>query len=147
MLEELGEGPGATRRPSFQFSRAGITLRMRSRAHMTLITPEERISETAELLRSVHGSIRDLRQTAEDLRRQIKAGEDADLTGPGKRIGQVLSLVRECQKLEAQLVELYNRQTGIAQGGYALDLDSARIEVGCRLARLRACRGSGEISE
>lgn len=114
---------------------------------MTLITPEERILETAELLRSIHESIRGLRQAAEDLRRQIVAGEDAELAGATKQFGQVQSLIRNCQTVEAQLAEQYNRQAGIAHGGYALDLDAARVEVGCRLARLRACCGARPVSE
>jgi hypothetical protein len=114
---------------------------------MTLITPEERISETAGLLRSLEESIRHLRQMAEDLRRQIKAGEDADLAGSGKQLGQVEGLIRNCQKVETSFVEQHERQAGIAQGGYALDLDRARFEVGCRLARLRNCCGSRDVSE
>ncbi len=56
---------------------------------MTLITPEERISQTADLLQSLERSIRDLRQAAEELRRQIGAGEDANLAGAGKQLGQL----------------------------------------------------------
>ena len=49
MLEEVGNGPGATRRPFF-VSLVRKNSRMRSQANMTLITPEERISQTAELV-------------------------------------------------------------------------------------------------
>ncbi len=114
---------------------------------MTLITPEERISQTADLLQSLERSIRDLRQTAEELRQQIGAGEDADLAGASKQLGQLEGLIRSCQKVETSFVEQHHRQAGIAQRGYALDLERARFEVGCRLARLRACCGSGQISE
>ncbi|GAB5436709.1 MAG: hypothetical protein FalmKO_18340 [Falsiruegeria mediterranea] len=120
---------------------------MRSKAHMTLITPEERISQTAELLQSLERSIRDLRQAAEDLRKQIETGEDADLAGTSKQLGSVNTLINNCQKVETSFVEQHNRQAGIAQGGYALDLDRARFEVGCRLARLRTCCDTRDISE
>ena len=120
---------------------------MRSQANMTLITPEERISQTADLLRSLEASIRNLRQAAEDLRKQIGAGEDADLAGSAKQLGQLEGLIRSCQKVETSFVEQHHRQAGIAQGGYALDLDRARSEIGCRLARLRGCCGAGQISE
>lgn len=56
---------------------------------MTLITPEERMSQTAELLQSLEASIRGLRQAAEELRRQIGTGEDADLAGSAKQLGQL----------------------------------------------------------
>ncbi len=80
-------------------------------------------------------------------RKQIGAGEDADLAGTGKQLGQLEGLIRSCQKVETSFVEQHHRQAGIAQGGYALDLVRARFEIGCRLARLRACCGSGQISE
>ncbi len=114
---------------------------------MTLITPDERVSRTAELLQSLGESLCNLRQQAEDLRKQIEAGEDADLATGNKRLGQVESLIRCCQKVEVSLDEQQNKQVGIAQGGYALDLEAARVEVGCRLARLRACGGTREVSE
>ncbi|WP_425045424.1 hypothetical protein [Primorskyibacter sp. S87] len=113
---------------------------------MTLITPEERVSQTAELLLSLETSIRALRQAAEELRRQIVTGEDADLAGAGKQLGQVDGLIRSCQKVETSFVEQQNRQAGIAQGGYALDLEQARFEIGCRLARLRTCCSQGKVS-
>ncbi len=114
---------------------------------MTLITPEERVLETAELLRSLQRSIQDLRQTAEDLKRQIVAGEDADLTNGKRQVDELGRLIRSCQTVEERYVDAQNKQAGIARGGYALDLDRARLEVGCRLARLRACCREGEVSE
>jgi hypothetical protein len=106
---------------------------------MTLITPDDRISRTADLLRSLEESLGNLRRQAEDLRRQIETGEEADLVNGSKQVAQVNSLIRSCQKVEENFVEHHNRQAGIAQGGYALDLEQARSEIGCRLARLRAC--------
>lgn len=114
---------------------------------MTLITPEDRVLETADLLRSLQRSIQDLRQTAEDLKRQIVAGEDADLTSGKRQVDELGRLIRSCQNVEERFVDERNRQAGIAAGGYALDLDRARAEIGCRLARLRACCREGELSE
>jgi len=106
---------------------------------MTLITPDDRFSRTADLMRSLEESLGNLRRQAEDLRRQIETGEEADLVNGSKQVAQVSSLIRSCQKVEEIFVEHHNRQAGIARGGYALDLEAARSEIGCRLARLRAC--------
>lgn len=114
---------------------------------MTLITPDNQVSDAAELLQSLKDTVRNLRRQAEDLRRQIEAGEDADLTSGSKQVGQVEGLIRSCQKVEVCLVEQRNRQVGIVQGGHALDLDQARFDIGCRLARLRACSGARNVSE
>ena len=68
---------------------------------MTLITPEERISQTADLLQSLERSIRDLRQAAEELRRQIDAGEDA-VHGADSGDGRVPEeIARRGSRLEA----------------------------------------------
>jgi hypothetical protein len=115
--------------------------------NMILITPEERVSNMEALLHSIEDSIRDVRKIAQDLKQQIEAGEDADLVDGAKQLARADGLVRTCQKVEANLVELHNRQTGIVQGGYALDLEQARTRIGCQLARLRRCCGARGVSE
>ena len=114
---------------------------------MTLITPDERVSRTADLLRSLEDSVRDLRRQAEDLKRRIEAGGDADLAGGNRQVEQLVKLIRSCQNVEERFVEQQHRQAGIVRGGYALDLDRARLEIGGRLASLRACADPGGIPE
>ncbi|SFT44704.1 hypothetical protein SAMN05216236_10239 [Sedimentitalea nanhaiensis] len=106
---------------------------------MTLITPEERILRTAELFQSVEKTLIRLRQQAEDLRKQLAAGEETDLVDGSKQVAAVERLIGACQKVEMSLVEQQRKQEGIVRGGYALDMDAARIEIGCRLARLKRC--------
>ncbi len=113
---------------------------------MTLITPEERVSQTADLLKSLQNSIQELRQKAEDLKARIEAGEDAELSGPKRQVDDISKLIRSCQNVEERFVERYHKQAGIVRGGYALDLDAARSEIGCRLAKLRKCCGAGRVS-
>lgn len=84
---------------------------------------------------------------AESLKRQIEAGEGAPLADGSKQVEQAVRLIRSCQKVEQCFVEQRERQEGIAQGGYALDLHRARLEIGCRLARLRACGDSRKVPE
>lgn len=109
---------------------------------MTLITPEERISQTADILRSLEESVKSLRKQAEDLRKQLEAGEDANLVMGSRNVLEAEKLISSCRRVEISLDEQYRRQAGIVQGGYALDLDAARSEIGCRLSRLRNCCGS-----
>ncbi|MDK3072938.1 hypothetical protein QO034_07435 [Sedimentitalea sp. JM2-8] len=106
---------------------------------MTLITPDECVSRTAELLESVHESLQRLRQQAEDLRMQLEAGEDTDLADGSKQVAAIERLIGACQKVEISLDEQHKRQAGIVRGDYALDMDVIRFEIGCRLARLRTC--------
>lgn len=110
---------------------------------MTLITQQDvnkDIASTAELLKALQASLADLRQVAVDLKKQITAGEAADLSIGAKEIASVDQLARNCMKTEVNLAEICNRNAGIVRGGYAMDMDAARVEIGCRLGRLRACR-------
>ncbi|MGV6847170.1 MAG: hypothetical protein ACWA5A_02195 [Marinibacterium sp.] len=112
---------------------------------MTLITAESVPQEgegTADLLKALQESIADLRKTALALKRQIEAGETGDLAGSTREIQSAEQLARHCMKTEVALAEICNRKAGIVRGGYALDLDAARSEIGCRLGRLRQCRGT-----
>lgn len=114
---------------------------------MILITPEEQISQSAELLHSVHRSLKALRQQAEQLRQQIEDGVDTDLTDGTRQLAKANDLIRQCQKVETQLVEQSNKQAGIAGAGYVLDLDEARSKVGSLLARLRASADPRDVFE
>ena len=110
---------------------------------MTVVTPEERKSLTQEHLRAFLDSIQNLRKAIDGLNKQAAEGEDVDLALAQKLLSPAESVIKNCVKLEMSLVEQKNRELGIVQGGYAVDLDRARFEIGCRLARLRACCRSG----
>jgi hypothetical protein len=113
---------------------------------MTLITPELVASQTEDLLNSVIISVRDLRKEIEDLKQQVRTGE-AIATNGSKTVTQAVSLLETCQKVENRLVECRSKHAGIARGGYALDLEKARAEIGCKLDRLRCTRVASAVSE
>ncbi|WP_428925561.1 hypothetical protein [Marinibacterium sp. SX1] len=113
---------------------------------MTLITQQDLTKDTestADLLRALQESLSDLRRTAVALKQKIDSGEPQDLAAGAKEIAAVDQLARNCMKTEVSLAEICNRKAGIVRGGYALDLDVARAEIGCRLGRLRTCCGKG----
>lgn len=112
---------------------------------MILITPEERISDADALLRSLKRSVQELREIAETLKQEIEAGGDAAAAARGKDLERAGQVIRSCQKVEECFVQEQHRKAGIARGSYALDLEAARAEVGCRMARLRACCREGEV--
>jgi hypothetical protein len=104
---------------------------------MTLLTPEHVASETENLLNSVIGSIKDLREEIEDLKTKVRAGEGLDKPENSRKVATATSLLKTCQEVENRLVECRSKSAGIAKGGYALDLERARAEIGCKLDRLR----------
>ncbi|MFD2739884.1 hypothetical protein ACFSUD_09915 [Sulfitobacter aestuarii] len=114
---------------------------------MTMITPEQDVAESAEILRSLQAAIAELRREIESLSQQARSGEEIRETAMSKPLGQVSGLLAHCLKAENTLNECRNRRAGIARGSYALDLDRARAEIGCKLDRLRRCGNAGEVPE
>jgi hypothetical protein len=110
---------------------------------MTIITPEHVASETENLLNSVIGSIQDLRQEIEDLTKKVRAGEGLEKPQDSRKVASATTLLKTCQEVENRLVECRSKSAGIAKGGYALDLERARAEIGCKLDRLRCTARPG----
>lgn len=107
---------------------------------MAALSPLDRIKRTENLIASLETSLIRLREDAEDWREQIAVGEDLDLPTAKKEILKADGLIATLQKMEAKLVDYQEKQTGrITGNGAELDLDAARFEVGCRLARLKTC--------
>ena len=103
-----------------------------------ILTSEERLSATRDLLGSLHQTIRRLRHRAEMICENLQERDETEIGDIGKKVAAVEGLIKTCQKVEISLVEQEQTRTGIAQGGYALDLEEARAEVGGRLDRLHA---------
>ena len=107
-------------------------------------TPRGRAAQmTADLLASLQESINRLRREAEALRAGLEDGAEGETTGANRQFAGLNSLIRDCQKVETCLVEYSNTHGG----GEGLDLDAARAEIRCRMARLRRCGPAGGVSE
>ncbi|MCX7565149.1 hypothetical protein OS189_02175 [Sulfitobacter sp. F26169L] len=115
-----------------------------------MIEPVPQLDELAQaeaLFASVHASLAELREALESLKERAKSGEEIDATTTSKTVTQLAETVVRCQKAGMILYDCRNKHAGIARGGYALDLDKARADIGCKLDRLRCAIGSGEIPE
>ncbi|AXI47048.1 hypothetical protein C1J03_14085 [Sulfitobacter sp. SK012] len=138
MLEEVGNRLRVkSRQPFFHFSRLGENQR-EVRAPMTMITPEQQTAESAEVFEALKEAVRDLRREVQDLTDQAKSGEELKETAVTKPLGKIPGLIAHCAKAENTLNDCRNREAGIAQGGYALDLCKARADIGRKLDKLRA---------
>ena len=114
---------------------------------MTLTTAINEVSEAQNLLNSVISSVQDLRQELEALKNRVKDEEGLEGAQDNKKVASATALLQTCQNVENRLVECRKKSAGIAQGGYALDLERARAEIGCKLDRLRCTAGAGPVLE
>ena len=116
-------------------------------ASMTTETQDQDIAQAAELLGSLRNSITDLRHEIEGLAKEAQSTGTTKEAETKQALGKIRDLVTQCTKAEIFLNECRNKQTGIARGGYALDLGRARVEIGCKLDRLRRCGPARGIPE
>ncbi|MBV2361335.1 hypothetical protein KUH32_16340 [Thalassococcus sp. CAU 1522] len=88
-----------------------------------------------------------LAQLAEDIRALRARLKDGEVEKPSEAVRLMADLrywLRAARETEAELETIKRKQAGIA-GEYGLDLDAARIAIGCRLDSLRACCAEAEI--
>ena len=72
---------------------------------MSLVTPEDGVGTTEELLTSLHTSLSRARLRIEDLLGQVSGGEDARAAEAAKAIASLDAIIRNCQAIETNLVE------------------------------------------
>ncbi|MEQ6247730.1 hypothetical protein ABMC89_02445 [Sulfitobacter sp. HNIBRBA3233] len=117
---------------------------------MKLVTPgcsADEVAEAQALYASVRRRLIELRDELEDLKERIAAGGEVDGTAAIKTLAQMNEVIGRCQKAELLVHECIHRQTGVARGGEAFDLERARTDIGCKLDRLRCSVGSGGFPE
>lgn len=112
---------------------------------MTLITPDEGPTGLSTSINALERQLADMRQDLEALYSRIRAGEFEELKNATRATAEIRQWLRIAIEAEAQLEKRNKQRKGIVHD-YALDLDVARSEVGCRLDRLRRRRCPAGIS-
>ena len=113
---------------------------------MTTIIREHETTHGAEVLDALNEAVRDLRREIEELTKETKDGNGITETALAKPLKNARDLATQCAKAENYLNECRKKQAGIARGHYALDLEAARVAIGCKLDRLRRCHGATPVS-
>ena len=106
---------------------------------MTLITPDPAPTGLTTSIDSLERQLADMRAELEAMYERIKAGEFGELKNAMKATSEIRQWLKIAIEAEAQLAERKKAEKGIVHH-YALDLETARTSVGCRLARLRRVR-------
>ena len=77
---------------------------------------------------------------------EVMEGEPGAIKEAAKLLGEIRNWSKLAMETEARFEEREKRREGVVKG-YALDLEEARATIGCRMARLRRCCGTGRVSE
>ena len=113
---------------------------------MILIHLEEDMSRLEDEREHIVEVLKELGEEIRRLKAQIEEGEATSKTETGKLMSDVRYWMRASHETEAQIANVRRKQKGLA-GDWALDLERARDEIGCRMARLRRCCGAGTVPE
>ncbi|EBA16171.1 hypothetical protein RSK20926_20635 [Roseobacter sp. SK209-2-6] len=111
---------------------------------MTIPETDRDVLNLRDLCQSLQRSILRLRQEAESFHDRLSQEETDAISGPTPALNKLEGLIRDCQKVEKFLAE---RNALTLAETTELDLDAAKHEIRDRLARLRAARDAGKVSE
>ena len=114
---------------------------------MTTFTPDADDFGLDELFGSVQSQIKELREDLETIKEEARAGEEFKTTTVKETLVRLKGLVSQCSGLEKTLAECRQKQFGGAGGGYVLDLEAAKREIGSALDRIRDRRDTKAVSE
>lgn len=106
---------------------------------MIITTLEQEVAVQEELVEASREEVVRLREELRELRAQIERNGEAD-KDTGAEVKRLGGMIKHCLDTEKTLAECKQRQVGIAQCGFAFDLNAAKCSIGRKLDRLRACQ-------
>ena len=103
---------------------------------MTMITLEHQISEFETMMETSREEVARLLNELKCLRAQLERGQAPD--GPHcPDVRQLTGMMKNCLEVEIKLVKCKEQHAGIAQCGFAFDLEAARASIRSKLDRIR----------
>lgn len=111
-----------------------------------LITVQADIERLEKTRDEIAETLRELSDDVRALKERLRAGDVEKSTDVTKLLGDLRYWLRAANETEAKLEDLRRRDAGLC-GAYGLDLDAARVAIGCRLHRIRQCCNADEVSE
>jgi len=107
--------------------------------HMPLITQDRTPSGVTLSIDGLEKQLSRMRAELEEIYARIKNGQFGELKNARTATSDIRQWLKIAIEAEAQLARRKQQELGIAHA-YAVDLDEARENIGCRLARLRRAR-------
>lgn len=111
-----------------------------------LLTAEAETRRLEEQRAEIEATLDDLRDDIRAIQARLRSGEVDRRAEAAKPLSELKYWLRAIRETEAEIDAIRRRDLSISES-YGLDLEAARAEIGCRLARLRPCCGAGELPE
>ncbi|CUH80172.1 hypothetical protein [Tropicibacter naphthalenivorans] len=111
-----------------------------------LITACVEDSRLEEQRQEIAQTLSDLIVDVRELQIRMRQGDPEKKAEANKVLADLRYWLKAARETEIELEAIRRRQAGI-EDAYGLDLCKARDEIGCRMARLRACYDQGDLSE
>jgi predicted nucleic acid-binding Zn-ribbon protein len=118
----------------------------RQEERRVLLTAEAETRRLEEQRAEIEETLCDLRDDIRAIQARLRSGTVDRKTEAAKPLSELKYWLKAIRETEAEIDAIRRRELAIA-GPYGLDLEAARDEIGCRLARLRPCCGAGEGPE
>ncbi len=107
-----------------------------------LIRAKDDVQRLEDQREEIAQELDDLTTEIRELRTRIRNGDPERKGESGKLLGDVKYWLKAARETECEIDAIRRKESEIT-GDYGLDLEAARHEIGCRLARLRPCDGAG----
>lgn len=111
-----------------------------------LLTAEQQIDRLEEKRAEIEETLRDLTEDIRDIQARLRSGEVDRKSEASKPLSELKYWLKAIRETEAEIDAIRRKDLAITDA-YGLDLDAARFEIGCRLARIRPCCGAEEVPE
>ncbi len=111
---------------------------------MKIITPEEREKDLEADRAALMRRLKALHMELEKLESRVLSQDLGKKTDVSALMGDIRFWLKQVRETENHLGDIKKERAGVA-GSYGVDLDVARVEIGCRLARIRRCCDAGRL--
>ena len=111
---------------------------------MQILTPENREDELEADRAALKRRLAALTTGLEMLEERVQSEDLGKRTDAAALLADIRFWLKQIRETENSLADIRRERAGLA-GGYGVDLDVARVEIGCRLARIRRCCREGRL--
>ncbi|MCA8881872.1 MAG: hypothetical protein KDA73_18400 [Rhodobacteraceae bacterium] len=112
---------------------------------MTIIYPDGEEGASAGIMSEAQQTYQRAQAALNKLVSELDDGELVHVGEAGRILKELKDALRTANQERERVESERRKQAGIA-GEYAIDFDAARLEIGRRLACLRAAGGAGSVS-